>query len=81
MHAINTPLLELQDHSGYDRARMALEIVLALEAIEDLRRVSARDQAAMRDAMEIHVLAIVAKTDADAWLAAAGRPDENGLIE
>ena len=98
---------------------MAFEIILAPEAVGDLRRVSAHDRAKVRDAMEIHlrheptkvnkscikrlrglsrpryrlrvdelrvfydvageevqVLAIVAKSDADAWLAETGQPDE-----
>ena len=99
---------------------MAFEIILALEAVGDLRRLSAHDRAAVRDAMEVHlrheptkvsrsrikrlrglthpeyrlrvdelrvfydvlgeevqVLAIVAKSDADAWLAEQGRFDED----
>jgi mRNA interferase RelE/StbE len=98
---------------------MAFEIILAPEAVDDLRRLSARDRATVRDAMEVHlrheptkvsrsrikrlrglsrpqyrlrvdelrvfydvageevqVLAVVAKADADAWLAEAGEPDE-----
>jgi mRNA-degrading endonuclease RelE of RelBE toxin-antitoxin system len=93
------------------------DIVLAPEAIEDLRRLSARDRATVRQTMETHlrhepmqlsrsrikrlrglskpqyrlrvdelrvfydvpedqvqVLAIVAKSDADAWLAEFGQP-------
>ncbi len=34
---------------------MAFEIILAPEAVADLRRLSARDRAAVRDAMEIHL--------------------------
>lgn len=107
--------------SGYHLARMAFEIVLAHEAVADLRRLSAHDRAKVRDAMEVHlryeptklsksrikrlrglsrpqyrlrvdehrvfydvvgeevrVLAIVAKSDADAWLAEEGQPDEEG---
>jgi len=99
---------------------MAFEIVLAPEAVGDLRRLSARDRAKVRDAMEVHlrheptkvsrsrikrlrglsrpqyrlrvdevrvfydvmgdqiqVLAIVAKSDADAWLAEEGQCDED----
>jgi mRNA interferase RelE/StbE len=99
---------------------MASEIILAPEAVSDLRRLSAHDRAKVRDAMEVHlrheptkvsksrikrlqglsrpqyrlrvdelrvfydvagtevqVLAIVAKSDADAWLAEAGQPDED----
>ena len=100
---------------------MAFEIILAPEAVADLRRLSAHDRAKVRDAMEVHlryepakvsrsrikrlrglsrpryrlrvddlrvfydvageevhVLAVVAKPDADAWLAEAGHPDEDG---
>src|SRR4051794_10310829 len=103
---------------------MAFEIILAPEALDDLRRLSAHDRAKMRDALEIHlrheptklskslikrlrglarpqyrlrvdelrvfydvagaevqVLAIVAKADADAWLAEIGQPDEKGPTE
>jgi mRNA interferase RelE/StbE len=98
---------------------MPFEIVLAPTAITDLRRLSARDRSAVRDAIETHlrheptrvsksrikrlrglthpqyrlrvgevrifydiveaevqVLAIVAKADADAWLAAEGQTSE-----
>ena len=34
---------------------MAFEIILAPEAVADLRRLSARDRAPVRDAMEIHL--------------------------
>ncbi len=34
---------------------MAFEIILAPEAVADLRRLSARDRASVRDAMEIHL--------------------------
>jgi mRNA-degrading endonuclease RelE of RelBE toxin-antitoxin system len=103
---------------------MAFEIILAPEAIEDLRRLRANERAEVRDALEIHlrhepakvsrsrikrlrglarpqyrlrvgelrvfydvtedevqVLAIVAKADADAWLAQAGQSDEAGPPE
>ena len=99
---------------------MAYEIILAPEAVGDLRRLSAHDRAKVRDAMEVHlrheptkvsksrikrlrglsrpqyrlrvdelrvfydvadeevqVLAIVTKSDADAWLNEAGQPDED----
>ncbi len=99
---------------------MALEIILAPETVGDLRRLSARDRAKVRDAMEVHlrheptkvsrsrikrlrglsrpqyrlrvdelrvfydvmgdevhVLAIVSKSDADAWVAEEGQTDEN----
>jgi mRNA interferase RelE/StbE len=103
---------------------MAFEIVLAPEAVDDLRRLSARDRAKLRDALEVHlqhkptkvsksqikrlrgltrpqyrlrvdelrvfydvtdsevqVLAIVAKGDADIWLAETGEPDEKSSTE
>jgi mRNA-degrading endonuclease RelE of RelBE toxin-antitoxin system len=103
---------------------MAFEIILAPDAISDLRRLSARDRANVRDAMEIHlrleptkvsksrikrlrglskpqyrlrvdelrvfydvtegqvqILAIVAKVDADAWLAEMGQRDEKNPPE
>jgi mRNA interferase RelE/StbE len=103
---------------------MAFEIILAPDAISDLRRLSARDRANVRDAMETHlrhdptkvsksrikrlrglsrpqyrlhvdelrvfydvtevqvqILAIVAKVDAEAWLAEKGRSDEEGSPE
>ena len=34
---------------------MAFEIVLAPEAVDDLRRLSARDRAKLRDALEVHL--------------------------
>jgi len=98
---------------------MAYDIILAPEAMGDLRRLSAFDRARVRDALEKHlrhgpgkvsrsrikrlrgqsrpqyrprvddlrvfydvegnevqVLAIIAKADADAWLAREGKPDE-----
>jgi mRNA-degrading endonuclease RelE of RelBE toxin-antitoxin system len=101
---------------------MAFEIILAPEAIDDLRRLSAYDRAKVRDVLAVHlrheptkvsksrikrlrglsrpqyrlriddlrvfydvteaevqVLAIVAKADADAWLAEEGQRDEDGL--
>jgi mRNA interferase RelE/StbE len=103
---------------------MAFEIMITPEAIDDLRRLSARDRANLRDALEVHlrheptkgsksrikrlrgltrpqyrlrvdelrvfydvssqevqVLAIVAKDQADAWLAEAGQPDEESSTE
>ena len=103
---------------------MAFEVILAPEAVDDLRRLSARDRAKLRDALEVHlrhdptkvsksrikrlrgltrpqyrlrvdelrvfydvsggevqVLAIVAKAQADAWLAEAGQPDEESPTE
>jgi mRNA-degrading endonuclease RelE of RelBE toxin-antitoxin system len=113
-------ILDLSGKSGYSLARIAFEIVLAPEAVDDLRRLKARDRARVRDAMEVHlrheptrvsrsrikrlqglshpqyrlrvdalrvfydvtgeevqVLAIIAKPDADAWLAKEGQSDED----
>jgi mRNA interferase RelE/StbE len=99
---------------------MAFEIILAPEAVGDLRRLVARDRAKVTDAMakhlrhgptrvsrsrikrlrglsrpqyrlrvdelrvfydvvgtEVHVLAIVAKSDAEAWLAETGQSHED----
>jgi mRNA-degrading endonuclease RelE of RelBE toxin-antitoxin system len=103
---------------------MPFEIILAPEAVADLRALSARDRSTVRDAMErrlrheptkasrsrikrlrglaqpqfrlrvdelrvfydvigseVHVLAIVAKADAAAWLAEAGKADEKGSTQ
>jgi mRNA-degrading endonuclease RelE of RelBE toxin-antitoxin system len=103
---------------------MAFEIILAPAAVEDLRRLAARERSNVRDAMELHlrheptkvsksrikrlrglsqpqyrlrvdelrvfydvaegqvqVLAIVAKADAIAWLAEAGKPHEDSPPE
>jgi mRNA interferase RelE/StbE len=99
---------------------MTFEIILAPEAVGDLRRLNAHLRAQVRDAMEVHlrhqptklsrsrikrlrglsrpqyrlrggelrlfydvteaevqVLAIIEKSDADAWLAEEGHPDED----
>ena len=48
-------ILDRCGDSGYSLARMAFEIILAPEAIEDLRRLSARDRATVRDALEVHL--------------------------
>ena len=100
---------------------MAYDIIIAPEAVADLRRLTARERAEVRDAMETHllhepkklsksrikrlrglsypqyrlrvadvrvfyditdtevqVLAVIAKSDTDAWLAQEGQADENG---
>lgn len=105
-------------YSGYDLARMRFDILLAPEAIEDLRRLKANLRTAIREALETHlrydptktsrsrikrlrglskpqyrlrveevrvfydvssstveVLAIVAKSEAQTWLAQFGRPE------
>ena len=41
--------------SGYNLARMRCEIELAPQAVEDLKRLKARDRAQVRDAMETHL--------------------------
>src|SRR5260221_11115894 len=41
--------------SGYNLARMSFEIVLAPEAVEDLRRLTASVRAAVRTALETHL--------------------------
>ena len=104
--------------SGYNLARMPFAIVLAPEAVEDLRRLRANLRATVRSALETHlrhepkktsrsrikrlrglrrpqyrlrvaevrvfydvsgttveVLAIVAKSEAEAWLAQFGNPE------
>jgi mRNA interferase RelE/StbE len=106
--------------SGYHLARMPFEIILAPETAGDLRRLTARDRARVRDAIEthlrheptkvsrsrikrlrglsrpqcrlrvddlrvfydvvgneVHILAIVRKSDADSWLAEQGERDED----
>ena len=66
---------------------MRFEIILAPEAVEDRSRLRAFDRAAVDEALErhldvrvffdvvgqeVHVLGIVAKSEAEAWLRAAG---------
>ncbi len=106
------------DRSGYTLARMRYEILLAPEAVEDLRALKANVRAAVREALEAHlrhepekvsksrikrlrglsqpqyrlridevrvfydvtastveVLAIVAKSEAESWLAQFGSPE------
>jgi mRNA interferase RelE/StbE len=41
--------------SGYHLARMVFQIILAAEAISDLRSLSAHDRAKVRDALEVHL--------------------------
>jgi len=105
-------------NSGYNLARMRFEILLAPEAVEDLRKLKATLRAAVREALETHlrheptktsrsrikrlrglsrpqyrlridevrvfydvsgstveVLAIVAKSEAESWLAQFGNPE------
>jgi len=47
--------LDSWPESGYSLARMRYEIVLAPEALEDLRGLSARNRSIVRDAIEIHL--------------------------
>ena len=42
-------------HSGYNLARMRFEILLAPEAVEDLRKLKAGERAAVKEALEIHL--------------------------
>lgn len=106
-----------QSQSGYNLARMAFEIVLAPEAVEDLKKLKASARSAVRGALEtnlrhepgktsrsrikrlrglmrpqyrlrigevrifydisgstVQVLAIVAKSEAESWLAQFGSP-------
>jgi len=41
--------------SGYNIARMRFEIILATEAVQDLKHLKALDRAAVRDAIEVHL--------------------------
>jgi mRNA-degrading endonuclease RelE of RelBE toxin-antitoxin system len=47
--------LDRQRYSGYDIARMRHEIVLAPEAVQDLKRLKAHVRAMVRDAIEEHL--------------------------
>ena len=110
--------LTRSQNSGYHLARMAFDIVLAPQAIEDLKALRAHLRAEVRDALEAHlrheprktsrsrikrlrgmrkpqyrlrvgdirvfydvfgqtveVLAIVAKSEAEAWLTQFGSPE------
>jgi mRNA interferase RelE/StbE len=42
-------------NSGYNLARMRFEILLAPEAVEDLRKLKAGERAAIREALETHL--------------------------
>lgn len=48
-------MLDAAVESGYHLARMKHEIILAPQAAEDLRLLSARDRATVRDALEKHL--------------------------
>jgi len=45
----------MEQHSGYIMARMKYEIVLAPEALQDLKRLKARVRAEVKDALERHL--------------------------
>ena len=47
--------LDKRNKSGYTLARMRYEIVFAPEAVQDLKRLSARDRAVVREAIEEHL--------------------------
>ena len=56
------PALVGNPDSGYILARMRYEIILAPEAIKDLRRLRANIRAAVRDALETHLRDTPTKT-------------------
>ena len=41
--------------SGYNLARMRFEILLAPEAVEDLRKLTAKERSAVKEALETHL--------------------------
>jgi mRNA-degrading endonuclease RelE of RelBE toxin-antitoxin system len=47
--------LDKLENSGYILARMSYEILFAPEAIQDFKRLSARDRTIVRDAIETHL--------------------------
>lgn len=47
--------LDLRDKSGYNMARMPFDIVLAPEAVDDLKSLPANVRSAVRDGMEIYL--------------------------
>jgi len=59
---LSTSLLEGDPNSGYIVARMRYEIILAPEAIEDLRRLRANIRSAVRVALETHLRYTPTKT-------------------
>jgi mRNA interferase RelE/StbE len=59
---LSIALLEGDPYSGYTVARMRYEIILAPEAIEDLRRLRANIRSAVRDALETHLRYTPTKT-------------------
>jgi mRNA interferase RelE/StbE len=59
---LSIALLEEDPYSGYTVARMRYEIILAPEAIDDLRRLRANISSAVRDALETHLRYTPTKT-------------------
>ncbi|HLH94735.1 MAG TPA: type II toxin-antitoxin system RelE/ParE family toxin [Xanthobacteraceae bacterium] len=51
----HSPSFDVARKSGYNLARMAFEIVLAPEAVEDLGRLTANVRATVRTALETHL--------------------------
>ena len=47
--------LDSKEKSGYILARMKYEIIFAPEAVQDFKRLSARDRSIVRDAIEQHL--------------------------
>jgi mRNA interferase RelE/StbE len=50
-----TAPLDSGEKSGYILARMKYEIIFAPEAVQDFKRLSARDRSIVRDAIEQHL--------------------------
>lgn len=48
-------MLPAPRYSGYNLARMRFEIIVAPEAVEDLRRLEANERAVVRKALETHL--------------------------
>jgi hypothetical protein len=55
VRCLSTAVLEGDPNAGYTVARIRYEIILAPEAIEDLRRLRANIRAAVRDALETNL--------------------------
>ena len=51
----STQPLDGKEKSGYILARMKYEIIFAPEAVQDFKRLSARDRSIVRDAIEQHL--------------------------
>jgi mRNA interferase RelE/StbE len=52
---LSSSLLDTEQEYGYNIAIMRREIVFAPEAVQDLKRLSARDRSVIRDAIERHL--------------------------